>query len=86
MTEYQSSPKPRIETSESLRLLAPDLIRVARSVYGLYIKVNSDLIKRPVGVVVSPGSDRGQLIFAAPPILLPGERFVSFEEIESQMY
>jgi hypothetical protein len=71
---------------QSLKLLPPDLIRVARSTYGLYLKVNSEQIQRPTGVVVSQGSDRGQLIFASPPILLPGERFISFEEIESQMY
>ncbi|XZO03843.1 MAG: hypothetical protein ACM65L_09030 [Microcoleus sp.] len=74
------------ETSDSFRLLAPDLIRVARSVYGLYLKVHSDRLQRPAGVVVSQGSDRGQLIFTSQPILLPGERFVTFEEIESQMY
>jgi hypothetical protein len=83
---HQPSPEPKIENSESFRLLAPDLIRVARSAYGLYLKVNSEQIQRPAGVVVSQGSDRGQLIFTSQPILLPGERFVTFEEIESQMY
>jgi hypothetical protein len=83
---HQPSPESRIKNSENLRLLAPDLIRVARSAYSLYLKVNSDRIQRPAGVVVSQGSDRGQLIFTSQPILLPGERFVTFEEIESQMY
>ncbi|UNU26958.1 hypothetical protein [Microcoleus vaginatus] len=86
MTRYQPHPEPWIETSESHSLLAPDLIRVARSAYGMYLKVHSEQIQRPIGVVVSVGSDRGQLIFASQPILLPGERFVTFDEIESQMY
>ena len=86
MIRHQPAPEPRIKNSESLRLLAPDSIRVARSVYSLYLKVNSDRIQRPAGVVVSQGCDRGQLIFTSQPILLPGERFVTFEEIESQMY
>jgi hypothetical protein len=83
---YQQTSEPRIENSESLKLLAPDLIRVARSTYDLYLKVHSEQMQRPAGVVVSQGSDRGQLIFASHPILLPGERFIGFEEIESQMY
>ncbi|MEG4342316.1 hypothetical protein QUB70_03370 [Microcoleus sp. A003_D6] len=86
MTPYQPNPEPTIETSESHSLLAPDLIRAARSAYGMYLKVHSEQIQRPAGVVVSQGSDRGQLIFASQPILLPGERFVTFDEIESQMY
>jgi hypothetical protein len=52
----------------------------------MYLKVHSAQMQRPAGVVVSQGSDRGQLIFASQPILLPGERFVTFDEIESQMY
>ena len=43
-------------------------------------------MQHPAGVVVSQGSDRGQLIFASVPVLLPGERFVTFNEIESQIY
>jgi hypothetical protein len=52
----------------------------------MYLKVHSEQMLRPAGVVVSQGSDRGQLIFASHPVLLPGERFVTFNEIESQMY
>ncbi|MEG3862540.1 hypothetical protein [Microcoleus sp. herbarium12] len=86
MTRYQPHPKPTIATSEIQSLLAPDLIRAARSAYGMYLKVHSEQMQRPVGVVVCQGSDRGQLIFASQPVLLPGERFVTFDEIESQMY
>ncbi|MEG4799282.1 hypothetical protein QUB63_01195 [Microcoleus sp. ARI1-B5] len=86
MTRYQPNSQPRIEISESHSLLAPDLIRVARSAYSMYLKVHSEQMQRPVGVVVCHGSDRGQLIFASQPVLLPGERFVSFDEFESQMY
>jgi hypothetical protein len=43
-------------------------------------------MQRPAGVVVCLGCDRGQLIFTSQPILLPGECFVTFEEIESQIY
>jgi hypothetical protein len=86
MIRHEQTPEPRIENLQSLKLLAPDLIRVARSTYGLYLKVHSEQMQCPAGVVVSQGSDRGQLIFTSQPILLPGERFVTFEEIESQMY
>ncbi|MEG3978981.1 MULTISPECIES: hypothetical protein [unclassified Microcoleus] len=86
MTRYQPNSQPRIEISQSHGLLAADLIRVARSAYGMYLKVHSEQMQRPAGVVVSLGSNRGQLIFASQPVLLPGERFVTFDEIESQMY
>ncbi|MEG3843246.1 hypothetical protein [Microcoleus sp. herbarium14] len=86
MTRYQPNPEPRIETSARHSLLAPNLIRAARSAYSMYLKVHSEQMQRPAGVVVSQGSDRGQLIFALQPVLLPGERFVTFDEIESQMY
>ncbi|MCU0546761.1 MAG: hypothetical protein MUE44_32120 [Oscillatoriaceae cyanobacterium Prado104] len=80
------TPKFSREIPESSRLLAPDMLKVARSAYGMYLRAHSEQMPRPAGVVVSQGSDRGQLIFAVPPVLLPGERFVSFEEIESQLY
>ena len=86
MTRYPPNPEPRIEICETSSLLAPNLIRAARSAYSMYLKVHSEQMQHPAGVVVSQGSDRGQLIFASQPILLPGERFVTFDEIESQMY
>ncbi|MEG3849601.1 hypothetical protein QT971_02390 [Microcoleus sp. herbarium19] len=86
MTRYQRNPEPSIEISDRHSLLAPHSIRAARSAYSMYLKVHSEQMQRPAGVVVSQGSDRGQLIFALHPVLLPGERFVTFDEIESQMY
>ncbi|MEG4286536.1 hypothetical protein QUB68_25735 [Microcoleus sp. A006_D1] len=86
MTRYQPNPEPTIAISESQSLLAPDLIRAARSAYSIYLNVHSEQMQHPTGVVVSHRSDRGQLIFASQPVLLPGERFVTFDEIESQMY
>lgn len=67
-------------------LLAPPLLRAARGAYHLYLELHSEQMQRPAGVVVCLGRDRGQLIFTSQPILLPGERFVTFEEIESQIY
>lgn len=67
-------------------LLAPPLLRIARRAYRLYLELHSEQMQRPAGVVVCLGSDRAQLIFTSQPILLPGECFVTFEEIESQMY
>ena len=86
MTRYLPNPEPSIEICENTNLLAPNLIRAARSAYSMYLRVHSEQLQHPAGVVVSQGSDRGQLIFASQPILLPGERFVTFDEIESQMY
>jgi hypothetical protein len=86
VSRYQSTPKTIREIPETSRLLAPDLLKAARSAYGIYLRAHAEQMPRPAGVVVSQGSTRGQLIFVVPPILLPGERFVSFEEIESQMY
>ncbi len=71
---------------QRLGLLAPPLLRAARGAYRLYLELHSEQMQRPAGVVVCLGRDRGQLIFTSQPILLPGECFVTFEEIESQIY
>ncbi|MFM9264095.1 hypothetical protein [Tychonema sp. BBK16] len=67
-------------------LLDPPLLRAAKTAYRRHLELHSEQIQRPIGVVVCQGSDRGQLIFTSQPVLLPGEFFVTFEEIESQMY
>ncbi len=71
---------------QRLGLLAPPLLRAARGAYRLYLELHSEQMQRPAGVVVCLERDRAQLIFTSQPILLPGECFVTFEEIESQMY
>lgn len=67
-------------------LLDPLLLRSARGADRLYLELHSEQMQRPAGVVVCLERDRAQLIFTSQPILLPGEFFVTFEEIESQMY
>ncbi|NEP43936.1 MAG: hypothetical protein F6K35_33840 [Okeania sp. SIO2H7] len=66
--------------------LDPTLLRAARNLYLAYLEVHAEEMKRPSGVAISPDRYRGQLIFARKPILLPGECFIPFEQIESELY
>lgn len=67
-------------------LLDPNVLRSARRVYRTYCTFHSKLTKRPSGVAIDKETHRGQLIFNARPILLPGECFVPIKQIESEIY
>ncbi|MDJ0678443.1 MAG: hypothetical protein QNJ18_01110 [Xenococcaceae cyanobacterium MO_167.B52] len=62
----------------------PTLIKAARRIYLGYIQMNSKFIKQPYGVAVDRDSLRGHLIFREKPILLPGECFIRFSELETE--
>lgn len=66
--------------------LDPSVLRAARLIYRGYQEVHCEQMQRPMGIVISRGGHRGQLIFSRKPVLLPGECFVPFEQIESQLY
>ncbi|WP_013323299.1 hypothetical protein [Gloeothece verrucosa] len=67
-------------------LLDPTLLRAARRIYRTYCSLHSKLTQRPFGVAINRETHRGQLIFNAKPILLPGECFVSIKQLESEIY
>lgn len=83
---YQEWPEKTKNTIPPSGLLDPYLLRAARNLYLAYMQVHSDEMKRPLGVAISPERYRGQLIFARKAILLPGECFIPFEQIESEIY
>ncbi len=83
---YPQWPENTANTIPSFGWLDPSLLRVARNVYLAYLQVHSDNMTRPAGVAISPRNYRGQLIFSRKPILLPGEFFIPFEQIESELY
>ncbi|MEL7035542.1 MAG: hypothetical protein AAFO04_07980 [Cyanobacteria bacterium J06592_8] len=64
--------------------LNPDLLRAARQIYLAYLRVHAKRMRRPSGVVIHPTTYRGLLVFSARPILLPGERFVPIDNIDSE--
>ena len=83
---YQQWPENTRNTIPTSGLLDPYVLRAARSLYLAYMQVHSDEMKRPNGVAISPHHYRGQLIFGRRPILLPGECFIPFEQIESEVH
>lgn len=62
--------------------LDPTIIHAARKVYRTYLSIYTQFPKRPFGVVLNKETFRGQLVFRERPILLPGEDFVPFNQIE----
>lgn len=86
MAAYQSKPEAWKESPESLMLLDPALLQAARLIYRGYLEVHCDQMQRPLGVAISCSSRRGYLVFSERPILLPGECFVPFEQMECQLY
>ncbi|MGC9527235.1 MAG: hypothetical protein ACP5D7_17015 [Limnospira sp.] len=75
-----------IAPQQSPDLPDPQLLRVARQIYHAYLEVHARRMRRPFGVAIHSRSYRGLLIFSARPILLPGERFIPFEQIESELH
>jgi hypothetical protein len=61
------------------------LVRFARQIYRTYCAHHSRMTRRPLGVAINRQTRRGQVIFGIQPILLPAERFVSFDQLESEM-
>ena len=81
----QQKPAKFLDPSIAL-LLPPSLQRLAKILYHAYLETHPDLVRRPLGVAISPISYRAGLIFSHQPILLPGEFFVPVELIESKIY
>ena len=63
----------------------PDLLQTARRVYLAYLRVHARQMRRPAGAIVDPLTYRGWLVFSSRPALLPGERFVPIENIDSEL-
>jgi hypothetical protein len=67
-------------------LLDPSVLRAAKTIYHSYCAHHSVVTKEIKGVAIDPTTFRGQLVFKHKPILLPGERFVPIDLLESGMY
>jgi len=62
------------------------LYSAARKIYQTYCYLHKKLNRDPIGVAINPKTYRGQLVFTKKPILLPGERFVPLNQLESEYY
>lgn len=60
------------------------LIKAAKRIYRTYKTLHSKTNRQPQGVAIHRDSHRGQLIFRTNPILLPGETFISLQQLESE--
>ncbi len=64
----------------------PTLIKAARKIYRTYCNLNSQASRKPCGVAINRETYKGQLVFRAKPILLPGECFIPINQIEAELY
>lgn len=78
--------EPRSDSIGIPKLLDPALLRAARRIFRIYQEVHPELDRRPIGVAIHEVSQRGMLLFSRKPVLLPGERFVPLDQMESEMY
>jgi hypothetical protein len=67
-------------------LLDPSVLRAARTIYRSYCAHRPNMTDRVKGVAINPATFRGQLVCNNKPILLPGERFVPIDLLESELY
>ncbi|MEA5510128.1 hypothetical protein VB715_10180 [Crocosphaera sp. UHCC 0190] len=77
---------PRQQQMDSTIVLDPILLRAAQRIYRTYCVLHSKQGKRPYGIAIHKKSHRGQLIFRAEPVLLPGECFVPTKQLEAEIY
>lgn len=73
----------KIQTEANM-FLDPTLIKAARKTYQTYCNFHYQLQTKPIGVIVDCETYKGQLTFRQRPILLPGERFVRMDLIETE--
>ncbi len=73
----------RVSNTQDTASLEPSLLMTARKLYSSYCKTHTESPRRPVGVVIGRGTQRGQLVFKDKPVLLFHECFVPFEQIEA---
>jgi hypothetical protein len=66
--------------------LSVELLEAAREIYETYCESQAELSKYPLGVALDRQHFRGKVIFRDPPILLPGEVYVTLEHLESFLY
>lgn len=70
--------------SEATMFLDPTLIKAARTIYQAYCNFHYHFQTKPIGVIIDCETYKGQLTFRQRPILLPGERFVRMDLIETE--
>lgn len=62
-----------------------EIIAAARKIYDTYYRLHGTTARTPIGVALDEKTHRGQLLFTKAPILLPGECFVSVNQLESEV-
>ncbi|BBA78740.1 hypothetical protein RGRSB_0115 [cyanobacterium endosymbiont of Rhopalodia gibberula] len=62
------------------------VLRAAQRIYRTYCVLQPKHNRRPSGIAINRKSKRGQLIFRENPVLLPGESFVSTNQLEVEIH
>ncbi|CDM97132.1 MAG: hypothetical protein P5702_18035 [Limnospira sp. PMC 1291.21] len=77
---------PDLPLNQESRIQDPQLLRIARRVYHAYSEVHAKRMRRPSGVAIHLRSYRSLLLFSPKPVLLPGECFIPFDQIELELF
>ena len=67
-------------------LIDPALIKAAGDIYHTHCEVHPEITGQASGVAIHRENHRGKVIFRNQPVLLPEERFIPLEQIQSSMY
>ncbi|MGP0128772.1 MAG: hypothetical protein ACTMUB_05755 [cyanobacterium endosymbiont of Rhopalodia musculus] len=62
------------------------VLRAAQRIYRTYCVLHPKRNRQPCGIAINRKSKRGQLIFRENPVLLPGESFVSTNQLEVEIH
>lgn len=62
------------------------VLKAAQRIYRTYCVLYPKQNRRPYGIAINRKSKRGQIIFRENPVLLPGESFVSTNQLEVEIH
>ncbi len=63
-----------------------DVLRAAQRIYRSYCVLYPKNDRQPCGIAINRKNKQGQIIFRKKPILLPGESFISTNQLEIEVH
>lgn len=86
MYNFQTNQTIYPEQKPPSTLIDAALIKAAGNIYHTHCEVHPEITGNAFGVAIHRDNHRGKVIFKNQPVLLPEERFIPLEQIESCMY
>lgn len=86
MYNFQQNQTIYPEQNPPSTLIDAALIKAAGDIYHTHCEVHPEITGYASGVAIHRENHRGKVIFKNQPVLLPEERFIPLEQIESCVY